>query len=242
MLAATAPQTARCHRASIPNRPAAWRAAWQAIPAFRASSSAAAGPPMSMPSTLSECCGDGHVRAGKSTLPRCLASPDRPTSGRVRRMSGFSIYTVLTGRGGRKAAATRRILVCTATCAALTVVGCGGPSRPAEPSHPPRCASQLFLGVRGSGEDPTQLLGMGTAVYAIFTGLRTADRRLAGFGWPYYGARPDTAELKRATAALGRFMRERARQCPAERIVLAGYSDGAQIVGDAVQGYPAECS
>jgi energy-coupling factor transporter ATP-binding protein EcfA2 len=112
----------------------------------------------------------GPPGSGKSTLLHCLAGLDRPTSGRLRRMSGFNICTVPTGWGGRKAAATRRILVCTAACVALTVVGCGGPSRPAEPSHPPRCASQLFLGVRGSGEDPTQLLGMGTAVYSIFAG------------------------------------------------------------------------
>ena len=180
----------------------------------------------------------GPSGSGRSTRLHCLAGLDRPTPGPVRRMSRFNICTVPTDWSGRKTAATRRILVCTATFAALTAVGCGGPSRLAVPSHPPRCASQLFLGVRGSGEDPAQLLGMGTTVYAIFAGLRAADRRLAGYGWPYNAARPDTAELKRAAAALGRFLRERARQCPAERVVLAGYSDGAQIVGDAVQEVP----
>jgi hypothetical protein len=33
-------------------------------------------------------------------------------------------------------------------------------------------------------------------------------------------------------------LRERARRCPGERIVLAGYSAGAQIVGDALQRVP----
>jgi hypothetical protein len=129
----------------------------------------------------------------------------------------------------------RRILVTTVALAALAVTGCGGPSGPAEPVHPPRCSHLLFLGVRGSGEDPTQLLAMGTTVYAIFAGLRKADRRLAGYGWPYHGERPDTRQLRHSATALDRFLRTRALECPAERVVLAGYSAGALIVGDVLQ-------
>jgi energy-coupling factor transporter ATP-binding protein EcfA2 len=111
----------------------------------------------------------GPSGSGSSTLLHCLAGLDRPTSGRVRRMSRFNICTVPTGRVAER-----------------PVVGCGGPSRPAEPSHRPRCASRLFLGVRGSGEDPTQLLGMGSAVYAIFAG--SLSRPAPSRGWSSSGA------------------------------------------------------
>jgi predicted esterase len=135
------------------------------------------------------------------------------------------------------AATTRWILACTAF-AALAVTDCGGPSGPAEPAHPPRCSRLLFVGVRGSGEDPTQLLAMGTTVYPIFAGLRKADPQLAGYGWAYRGERPDIPQLMRAAGALGRFLRERARRCPAERVILAGYSAGAVVVGDVLQMLP----
>jgi alpha-beta hydrolase superfamily lysophospholipase len=76
---------------------------------------------------------------------------------------------------------------------------------------------------------------MGTTVYPIYTALRNANRRLVGYGWPYRGERPTLAQLSRDAAALDGFLDRRARQCPAERVVLAGYSAGAALAGDALQ-------
>lgn len=149
------------------------------------------------------------------------------------------------GRGARRpliAAAARRwpwitgqLLACAVTLAALVVAGCGGPAGPIEPRHPPRCSSLLFVGARGSGEDPSRQLAMGTTVYPVYAGVRSADPQVVGYGWPYRGERPGITELRHAAAALDGFLNARARHCPAERIILAGYSAGALIVGDALQ-------
>jgi len=128
-----------------------------------------------------------------------------------------------------------RILRGAATVTALALAGCGAPAGQVEPRHPPRCSNLLFLGVRGSGEDPSRQLAMGTTVYPIYTTLRSADRRIAGYGWPYHGERPTLAQLSRDAAAFAGFLDRRARQCPAERVVLAGYSAGAALVGDVLQ-------
>jgi hypothetical protein len=119
--------------------------------------------------------------------------------------------------------------------AALALGGCGAPAGQVEPRHPPGCSSLLFLGVRGSGEDPSQQLAMGTTVYPIYTALRRADRRLVGYGWAYHGERPTLVQLSRDTTAFADFLNSRARQCPAEQVVLAGYSAGAALVGDVLQ-------
>jgi hypothetical protein len=129
-----------------------------------------------------------------------------------------------------------RILPGAATVAALALAaGCGAPAGPVEPARPPRCSNLLFLGVRGSGEDPSQQLAMGTTVYPIYTTLRSADRRIVGYGWPYHGERPTLTQLSRDAAAFAGFLNRRARQCPAERVVLTGYSAGAALVGDVLQ-------
>ena len=127
------------------------------------------------------------------------------------------------------------ILVCVTAAAVTVVTGCSAPVGPFEPRHPPGCSGLLFLGVRGSGEDPSQRLAMGTTVYPIYDALRRADRRLAGYGWPFDAVRPDFAQLTRDAKALVHFLNRRSRQCPSERVVLAGYSAGALITGDALQ-------
>jgi hypothetical protein len=141
---------------------------------------------------------------------------------------------ILFMRSPRTAAASW-ILSCAAIVAALAMVGCGTPAGQVEPRHPPRCSSLLFLGARGSGEDPSQQLAMGTTVYPIYTALRGADSRIVGYGWPYHGERPTLTQLSRDATALADFLNKRARQCPVEQIVLAGYSAGAALVGDTLQ-------
>jgi Cutinase len=129
----------------------------------------------------------------------------------------------------------RGILVSVAAFAVTVVTGCGAPAGQLEPNHPPRCSNLLFLGVRGSGEDQSHQLAMGTTVYPIYSALRSADRRVVGYGWPFDAVRPAFVQLTRDANAFIHFLNRRARRCPAERVVLAGYSAGALIVGDALQ-------
>jgi Cutinase len=163
---------------------------------------------------------------------RHCGGPARLVPSALRRRSG----SAEAGRP-RCGAWTRRggILVCVTVFAVTVVAGCGAPAGPLEPSHPPRCSNLLFVGVRGSGEDPSQQLGMGTTIYPIYSALRSADRRVMGYGWPYDSVRPDNPKLTRDATALDDFLNGRARRCPAERIVLVGYSAGALIVGDALE-------
>jgi hypothetical protein len=157
-------------------------------------------------------------------------------------LAGQAFLISLAARRPLAATAARRwrritgqILAPPVMFAALVVAGCGGPADPTEPPHPPRCSSVLFVGARGSGEDPSQQLAMGTTVYPVYAGVRSADPRVAGYGWPYKGERPGIAELRHAAAALDSFLNARARNCPTERIILVGYSAGALIIGDALQ-------
>jgi hypothetical protein len=129
----------------------------------------------------------------------------------------------------------KRIVGCAMAFLALLAPGCGSPAGQREPRHPPRCAALLFLGLRGSGEDPSAQLAMGSTVYPVYTALRTASRRVTGYGLPFPADRPTATEIARAAADLDRFLRSRAQRCPSERIVVAGYSAGALIVGDAMQ-------
>jgi hypothetical protein len=160
----------------------------------------------------------------------------------IRVLAGHAFLISLAARRPLAATAARRwrritgpLLACPVMFAALVMVGCGGPAAPTEPPHPPRCASLLFVGARGSGEDPSQQLAMGTTVYPVYAGVRAADPQVAGYGWPYKGERPGITELRHDAAELDGFLNTRARHCPTERIILAGYSAGALIIGDALQ-------
>jgi hypothetical protein len=82
---------------------------------------------------------------------------------------------------------------------------------------------------------------MGSTVYPIYTRLRQDNPKagIAGFGLPYAfdrpGGRISPAAITRATDDLIRLIAGRVQMCPAEHLVLAGYSAGALIVGDAAQ-------
>ncbi len=110
----------------------------------------------------------------------------------------------------------------------------------------PACADVLFLGARGSGQPAGGTLedggtGMGPQVHDVARRLvaelpgRTIDARAVDY--PAEGVEVilvDPARylggLEAGVASVDGVLREQAARCPRQRIVLAGYSQGAMIM------------
>jgi hypothetical protein len=133
------------------------------------------------------------------------------------------------------------------------------PNVPAQPQNPPvECATALFVGVRGSGETPqgsekyssTESANMGSRVPGAFFAFREELEKLQpgasikGFGLRYkalpvpgpmgaifgnaYNEYEESFWEGALNIAIG--VREEAEACPKEKIVLAGYSQGALAI------------
>ena len=110
----------------------------------------------------------------------------------------------------------------------------------------PACSSDVFfVGIRGSGQDP----GMGDEVQAVLDGVRAASkgRKITAYALPYHGAsvpvllrpvvgvRHYTASIADGTEKLRWILKDRMRRCKRERLVLAGYSQGAMVIHRVLQ-------
>jgi pimeloyl-ACP methyl ester carboxylesterase len=102
------------------------------------------------------------------------------------------------------------------------------------PSPPARCGQVLFVALRGSGESPTDQMVMGRTLYELFDRLR-AGGPVMGYGFPYAANVLGNGVVQDAAGRLVDLMRRRASSCPAERVILGGYSLGAEVAGDALQ-------
>lgn len=111
------------------------------------------------------------------------------------------------------------------------------------------CQDVVFLGVRGSGEKPNEgTWGMGQRVTAVYDSFKASvkNRRIAASGIDYAAAPVPVLEsltVWGATAWEGYFasidggvhsaeatLINRSHNCPDERFVLAGYSQGAMAI------------
>jgi hypothetical protein len=117
-----------------------------------------------------------------------------------------------------------------------------------EPGHAaaPRCSDVLFVAVNGSGQPSTS---MGAEMSAAFDELKSEarSRRIAKYVLPYKAAPVSTLAKPRTgladyfesliggTSTMITFLFDRTRACPAETVVLAGYSQGAMVVHRALQ-------
>jgi hypothetical protein len=113
------------------------------------------------------------------------------------------------------------------------------------------CADVVFMGARGSGQPQGGSAddggtGLGPQVHAVEQRLagRLPGRAIAvhAVQYPAQGVEllaldpaAYLAGLEQGVAAVRTELRERAAQCPDERIVLAGYSQGAMVMHRAVQ-------
>jgi hypothetical protein len=137
-----------------------------------------------------------------------------------------------------------------------------GHARPARPAAAHLAAGQVtcphlkFFGVRGSGETKKDSAGYGKTVWdvrktvlravpgaaamavnypAIPVVLPTSRKKIIPF-LEYIATRyhkSETTGIKNLTRGVGRFV----AHCPGSHIVLAGYSQGAQVVGDTFLGH-----
>ena len=119
----------------------------------------------------------------------------------------------------------------------------------ATPTPPTQaCAAVKFIGVRGSGEQETAYGGLG---YTIQTVANTFASQVplaeishinyqaiaVGYGAADYGTEYVSSVDTGTTLLLAR-IKNFIRDCPGKFVVLAGYSQGAHVVGDAFQVLP----
>lgn len=126
------------------------------------------------------------------------------------------------------------------------------------------CPPYDFVGARGSGqEDLSSERGMGAEIHDLFLALRgwVGSGAISSYGvdYPAVGVADGTSLIDGAGALLhvgflGEYtdsvregqrdveehIRDRHKTCPNTRFILAGYSQGAQAAGDALQRMPSE--
>ncbi|WKG04734.1 cutinase family protein [Mycolicibacterium sp. HK-90] len=139
----------------------------------------------------------------------------------------------------------RRIWALASAAAIAGMAAVGLTAGPAQAS--PACPDVHWIGVAGSGErdDPTADAGMGRVVYNSlrdFSGWVQQDGRTMTADAVVYPAAPVPEDgdllgwggfmssVDTGVAALGQQYAAFTQQCPASKVVLAGYSQGAMVV------------
>ena len=105
------------------------------------------------------------------------------------------------------------------------------------------CASVKVVGIRGTAEDfSDSTLGMGPELYPLYQQVAQGlpGLQIAGTGLWYPAAQwtsPQfTMSIGVGAADLGMDMEVEAQACPQEKVVLIGYSQGAAVLGDYLDG------
>jgi cutinase len=143
----------------------------------------------------------------------------------------------------------KRILSALALVAATLAV----PATPAHAAAPGKCGDVLFLGAAGSGEADKgwpgyDKSGMGVEVTAVYQAVKAKakGRTVRSYALPYRAAPvlptmiyPGIGKFMESLidgeGKLNEFLFDRIRQCPGERLVLAGFSQGAMVIHRSMQ-------
>ncbi|MEU8606639.1 cutinase family protein [Actinoplanes sp. NPDC048791] len=143
----------------------------------------------------------------------------------------------------------KRILSTLALVAAILAV----PAAPAQAAGPGKCGDVLFVGAAGSGEADKgwpgyDKSGMGAEVTAVYKAVKAKaeGRTVTSYALPYRAAPvlptmiyPGIGTFMESLIAgegkLNEFLFDRIRQCPRERLVLAGFSQGAMVIHRSMQ-------
>jgi Cutinase len=106
-------------------------------------------------------------------------------------------------------------------------------------SPEPPCSNVLLIGLRGSDDSLDVDLGMGAPVRAVFDLVR--DKGFKAYALPYDALRAFVTPPERMKIAIDNGVRmlvelvgRRSSRCPTEKIVVAGYSLGAELLGNAL--------
>ncbi|MBL7256938.1 cutinase family protein [Paractinoplanes lichenicola] len=107
----------------------------------------------------------------------------------------------------------------------------------------PACGDVLFVGVRGSGQN----VGMGNENLDLFRALIDGPEEITAYPLPYRASPVSTfvkpgsgradylRSVGRGVRALERLLEQRTRDCPDERLVLSGFSQGAMVIHRVLQ-------
>lgn len=116
--------------------------------------------------------------------------------------------------------------------ATVAVVGIATPAA-AVPAPTTPCAAAHVLAARGSTEPP----GAG-AIGSLVGSIQTATSQTVSTSAVDYPALlvPYDASTTAGDAAIARQLTAQVQRCPDQKIVLVGYSQGAQLVGDVLAG------
>ncbi|GAB2599327.1 hypothetical protein Aab01nite_75640 [Paractinoplanes abujensis] len=107
----------------------------------------------------------------------------------------------------------------------------------------PACGDVLFVGVRGSGQN----VGMGSENLDLLRALVDGPEEITAYPLPYRASPVTTfvkpasgradylRSVRRGVRALEKLLRERTRDCPDERLVLSGFSQGAMVIHRVLQ-------
>jgi len=143
----------------------------------------------------------------------------------------------------------KRILSALALVAATLAVPCA----PAHAADPPKCGDVLFVGAAGSGEADKgwpgyDKSGMGAEVTAVYNAVKAnaKGRSVTSYALPYRAApvlptmiHPGIGKFMESLidgeGKLNTFLFDRIRQCPGERFILAGFSQGAMVIHRSMQ-------
>ncbi|WP_188195467.1 cutinase family protein [Nonomuraea sp. SYSU D8015] len=125
--------------------------------------------------------------------------------------------------------------------AAITtvIVGLTSPVALTTPAEAETCPAYWVIGVRGSGESMSGPYGMGATVGAYVSEaaelLPAAETEYLSLPYPAAPVGPDYLDsVEEGWQGLQAIIRGRAVECPAIRIGLVGYSQGAHVVNEAL--------
>jgi hypothetical protein len=106
------------------------------------------------------------------------------------------------------------------------------------------CSSAEFIGVRGSGEDYNSNYGMGGTIRPLYDRLANhvpSGKTLQRYGLDYPAVAVDWRapayfwSVGQGKTNLEQRLHSDQRTCPSMKIVIGGFSQGAHVVGDAIE-------
>ncbi|MFI7588179.1 cutinase family protein [Spongisporangium articulatum] len=128
-------------------------------------------------------------------------------------------------------------LLARATAALVTVLaaalatGLGAAPAHAVQASSSGCADVLIIAARGTGEPGNVGAGLSGLVSAIQNGT---SKKVAAYGVPYPASTDFDTSVPDGVSRLTKRATKAVADCPRQRLVLIGYSQGAWVVGDAL--------
>ena len=121
----------------------------------------------------------------------------------------------------------------TAAAGAMALVGLGSGSAEAVPAPGTGCAAVHVITARASTESPGEGISGALVSQIVNTSRQTVSRASVSYPATLTNYASSSAQ---GVAALRQQLTQQVQSCPAQKIVLVGYSQGAHVVGDVLGG------